>query len=276
MSRILFATDLSPYADRALDRAAMLAASRGSTLVVLNVVSDELMSGPAGEAASQAALAALRDYVAEAALPESLVVEPMVRRGEPGAGIVQAAHETDSELVVLGGAHADMLVQLFRRSLMRHVVRHAPCPVLVVHRRARRDYRRVLVASDLSLPSRRALEFALHFLPGTEMTVVHAGHSAKPPLGADDVKLQLDDMLTASLTRLTAEGRPAPAAITSVHEVGSARTVIPEVAARLSADVAVLGTLGLTGAASLLLGSTAEGLLTALTCDVLVVRPQER
>ena len=175
---------------------------------------------------------------------------------------------------MLGGAHADLLERLFRRSVMHHVVRHAPCPVLVVHRRPNRPYRRVVIATDLSMPSRRALEFALRFLPGTEMTVVHASLLGTRALGADDVTLQLDDLVTASLARLAAEGLPAPASINAITEKGGPREIVPAAAARLGAELVVVGTLGLTGAANLLLGSTAEALLGTLTSDVLAVRPQ--
>ena len=68
MTGLLLATDLSPHADRALDRAALLAAGHGNTLHVLHVVARDLRSGPAYEAAVAAASGQLDRDIAEAGL----------------------------------------------------------------------------------------------------------------------------------------------------------------------------------------------------------------
>lgn len=277
MSAILLATDLSPHADRAMARAALLAKASGDALDVLHVVSRDLMSGPQYEAALAQATEALRDELAEAGLPDGLAVTPLPRGGEVGGAIVQAAKEQGSRIVVLAAPHSDLLVQIFRASVLHKVVRHAPCPVLVVRRRARQDYRRILVAVDLSQPSRKALELALRLLPNEAMaqvalTVVNARTTASPPTEAAEQRARVDDMLAASLGRLAAEGRAVPASTEIVMEAGAPMAVVAAVAARSKAELVVVGTMGLTGAANLLLGSTAEALLATLPCDVLAVR----
>ena len=183
-------------------------------------------------------------------------------------------------MVVLSAPHADLLVQMFRGSVQNRVVRAAPCPVLVVRRRARRDYGRIVVAMDLSQPSRRALEVALRLLPGAamarvELGVVHAGFVDAPPAQVREQQARVDDMVAGALARLAAEGRTAPGHVTTVIAAGDAVTVIGAAVAARRAELAVVGTMGLTGAANLLLGSTAEALLGTLPCDVLAVRPQE-
>jgi nucleotide-binding universal stress UspA family protein len=276
MPTILLATDLTAHGDRALDRAALLAAGRGAGLSLVHVVSRELRSEAAMQAALAEGNAALGRYVADAELPAGLAVDLKAVAGEPDEAIVRAAREAGAETVVLGGANADLLERLFRRNVMKQVVRNATCPVLVVHRRAKHPYRRVLVATDLSLPARRAFEVALRSFPGCEITLLHVSRTDTPALGADDVRLQLDDLVTASLARLAAEGGAAPAKVTPVIETGSARDVVPAAVARLDIELAVVGTLGLGGAAGLLLGSTAESLIAALRCDVLAVKDQAR
>lgn len=274
MPTILLATDLTAHGDRALARAALLAAGRKAGLALVHVVGRELRN----EAAMQAALAeggeALARYVAEAELPDGLAVDARAVAGEPDTAIVQAAGEVGAEMVVLGGANADLLERLFRRNVVHQVVRNAPCPVLVVHRRALRPYRRVLVATDLSLPARRAFELALRSFPGCEITLFHVARTDTPAMGADDVRLQLDDMVTAGLARLSAEGAPAPASVTPLVETGTARDLIAAAVERLEIELAVVGTLGLGGVAGVLLGGTAEALIGALRCDVLAVKDQ--
>lgn len=272
MAHILLATDLTPFADRALDRAVLLAGPAGR-LDMVYTVSNELLSGAATAAALTEGRAALARYIADANLPAGLEVVTTVVAGEAGTAIVAAAHTSGCALVVLGAPYADLLVRLFRRSVVNHTVRHAPCPVLVVRGRARQDYRRVLVAIDLSLPARRALEFALRFLPGADISMVHARrYGSAATLPSDNTQMQLDDLATASLARLAAEGLPPPNSITNSIEFGAPAEMIVAAASRLAVDVAVVGTLGLTGASNLLLGSTAEALIDALACDVLAVR----
>lgn len=277
MPAILLATDLSPHADRALARAALMAQGHGEGLTVLHAVGPELRSGPGLEAALAAAREQLGEDLAEAGLPAGLAVTPLARAGEAGPAIVAAAKETGSRMVVLAAPHADLLVEIFRRSVLHHVVRHAPCPALVVRRRARQPYRRIVVGVDLSQPSRRALETALRLLPDeamaqAELTVVNARIGSLPPAEVAEQRARVEDMLTAALARLAAEGRQPPASAQAVSEAGTPEAVLTAEAKRRRAELAVVGTLGLTGAANLLLGSTAETLLATLPCDVLAVR----
>lgn len=277
MTTILLATDLSPQADRALARAALLAQSRGEGLAVLHAVGQELRTGPAQAAALAAAEGHLADDLAEAGLPAALAVTRLVRAGEAGPAIVAAAKEAGSSLVVLAAPRADLLVEMFRRSVLHHAVRHAPCPVLVVRRRAPAAWRRIVVGVDLSQPSRRALEATLRLLPAAEMaqvalTVVNARVGTLPPSELAEQRARVEDMLTAALARLATEGRPAPGSVETVIGAGTPEAVLLAEAQRRRAELVVVGTLGLTGAANLLLGSTAETLLATLPCDVLAVK----
>lgn len=54
---------------------------------------------------------------------------------------------------------------------------------------------------------------------------------------------------------------------------GSAKTVIPEMATQLKADLVVMGTVARTGIAGLLVGNTADTILEQLRCSVLALKP---
>jgi nucleotide-binding universal stress UspA family protein len=54
---------------------------------------------------------------------------------------------------------------------------------------------------------------------------------------------------------------------------GDPRSVVLAAAARLEADVLAVGTHGRAGIAHALVGSVAEWVITAATCDVLIARP---
>jgi universal stress protein E len=61
----------------------------------------------------------------------------------------------------------------------------------------------------------------------------------------------------------------------AVHiETGNPVTVLPRLARRLRADVVVMGAVSRSGLDRLLIGSTAERVIDALPCDVLIVKPQ--
>ncbi len=49
--------------------------------------------------------------------------------------------------------------------------------------------------------------------------------------------------------------------------------MIPELADELDADLVVMGTVGRTGIAGLLIGNTAETILERIGCSVLAIKP---
>jgi nucleotide-binding universal stress UspA family protein len=55
---------------------------------------------------------------------------------------------------------------------------------------------------------------------------------------------------------------------------GYARHVIPELAAELTVDLVVMGTVSRTGIAGLIIGNTAEVILNNIECAVLAVKPE--
>jgi len=78
-----------------------------------------------------AAHATAEDAATHAAerLPDA---EVDVEDGQPGTIICRFAAEHDSDVIVLGSHDRSFWTRLFDPSVGRHVVDHAPCPVLVV------------------------------------------------------------------------------------------------------------------------------------------------
>jgi len=54
---------------------------------------------------------------------------------------------------------------------------------------------------------------------------------------------------------------------------GNASQLLPEIAEKQAIDLVVMGTVGRSGIAGLIIGNTAESVLSQLTCSVLVVKP---
>ncbi len=61
-------------------------------------------------------------------------VEGRVEHGDVGPTICQVATDEDADLIVLGTHDRSTWSRLWFGSVSDHVVRHAPCPVLVVRR----------------------------------------------------------------------------------------------------------------------------------------------
>jgi nucleotide-binding universal stress UspA family protein len=59
-------------------------------------------------------------------------VDRAVVVGSPGDVIVQVAQTIGADLVVVGGKGLGMFGRLLLGSVSEHVLRHAPCPVLLV------------------------------------------------------------------------------------------------------------------------------------------------
>jgi nucleotide-binding universal stress UspA family protein len=69
------------------------------------------------------------------ALGSRVRVNSTVRLGNPKHEIIQTAKETNTDLIVMGMHGRSGLARLLTGSTTEHVVRHAPCPVLVVRER---------------------------------------------------------------------------------------------------------------------------------------------
>jgi nucleotide-binding universal stress UspA family protein len=63
--------------------------------------------------------------------------EPMTARllhdDDPAAALCRLAEEQAADVLVIGASEKNVLQRIFEGSVMRKVVKHAPCPVLVVH-----------------------------------------------------------------------------------------------------------------------------------------------
>lgn len=125
----------------------------------------------------------------------------------------------------------------------------------------------VVAAVDLSRASEPVFEAAVHVAHGEPDTTIHLLHVRRPaePTTPSDA----EGALAAWVSRLPDGGaRLALHAVTS-SDVADA---IVRTAARLDADVVLVGTHGRTGVARALRGSVAETVVRTASCTVRVVR----
>jgi universal stress protein A len=145
---ILCATDFSSEAEHALQYGATLALETGGRLTVLHVcqqpdyirpdlsVALEKGAGHAGESFREYSERDARRRSAElvALLPTALVERTRVQTlfGNPAQSIIEYAEHNRCDLIVMGTHGWTKIAHFVLGSVAERVVRHAPCPVLIV------------------------------------------------------------------------------------------------------------------------------------------------
>ena len=135
--RILYATDGSPAALSALRHALDLAQTYGAELILVHVFRhiEEFGKSPyfsemeedrkgVGETVIGQAMAELRDSGV------TVHIEPC--EGQPAEAIINVAAVRNCDLIVIGSRGLGTFQGLLLGSVSDRVVRHAPCPVLIV------------------------------------------------------------------------------------------------------------------------------------------------
>jgi len=278
--RILIASDLTPYADRAFDRAVILAEQNRAVVRLIHSVETEGLTQEYLNSAIRDAESYLEREARESGLDKFSDASVNVVHGSAETAITEEAKVFRADLIVLGLTHDKSLVGMVRGTTIDQVVRRASGPVLVVKTRARRPYVRITVAIDLAEPSRAALDFVLRAFPDAKISIIHVTEPASEGLASDELRSaslakqrqQVVDMVTAkflAVGRSVSETGESPI----IHfKDGIAVNVLPEQISKLDPDLVVMGTYGRTGIANLVLGSVAETLLDILRRDMLVVR----
>ena len=139
LNRILVPTDFSEESKKAFVYAAALAEQFNASLSVLFVLEmAPFMSGFETmplvldtSAAMSSARRELSNWI-QAQVPGTIPATPLVREGQGYAQIVEVARTEKIDLIVISTHGYTGLKHVLMGSTAERVVRHAPCPVLVV------------------------------------------------------------------------------------------------------------------------------------------------
>jgi nucleotide-binding universal stress UspA family protein len=292
--RILVATDLSEAADEALRQAHEWALAAGASFEVCHIVANPMRSNPLFPQRSATQATEFTDLMERAQVVvgtrvatitgrEASAVTTLVDDGVPYARVVQLAEDRHVDVLVVGSHGYTGLRQALLGSVADKIVRYAHCAVLVARPQPTRTHA-VVAASDFSDPAYPALEAGAQEAKrrGGKLTMMHCleGETAiVDPMGgimgvgvatrAPEVTAQLKknarEKLHEAFVHFGAEGE-------SLVVEGNAARAIVHAAETHAAELVCLGTHGRTGLRRLLLGSTAELVVKAAPCSVLVVR----
>jgi nucleotide-binding universal stress UspA family protein len=281
--RILVPTDRSDPARRALEQAADLATQYGATVTVLHVVDTRELDR--GEDVDERTRTARTDL--DASLDDldlAVTPETAVRAGIPSEEILDYAHESGTDLLVMGTHGRTGVRRYLLGSVAEKVVRLSDVPVLTVHP-AEVDvgsvpYERILVPTDGSDGAGAAVDCATD-LATTYGAALHAVSVVDTGAMATDVQF---DVIADQLQAYAADAVEAVADAASEAGVEETETAVlegrPYDAIRTYVDEAdidlvVMGTHGRSGIDRYLLGSVAEKLVRTATVPVLTVRMSE-
>lgn len=132
--RILVPTDFSEVTRVTLERARALADPARTELHVLHAAPNPGLSLPGGDEAERRSqeLRERLERIAQPAALDGLAIVCVARMGKPWMEIVTYAREAQIDLIVMGTHGRTGLVHAVMGSVVEQVVRHAPCPVLIV------------------------------------------------------------------------------------------------------------------------------------------------
>lgn len=134
---LLLATDLSPASEAATERALDLARRLGSGILAVSVIDPGTLRLPGGRFGARIdQVRASREREAQVLVRRGrelgVPVTFLIWQGDPGEVIVEAARSEGVEMIVIGSHGRRGVERALLGSVSDHVVRHAPCPVLVV------------------------------------------------------------------------------------------------------------------------------------------------
>lgn len=283
LTSILVATDFSRNAQLAVARAARIAVHAGGRLDIVHVarpISRSLMAWLRSEPVAAAALDTTQRKL-DAAVAHAIELGADARghlvSGEAIASLEATSRRLKSGLVVLGAHGAHAIRDRLLGTTAERLIERLPCDALVVRRRERAAYRRLLVCVDTSPAASRALGRALELGPGA---TVHVLHAFEPPL---------DGILRGSNLRRLAEDHSRNERLRVRKDLmaflgdagfdvdalridlkkGYAPRVIERAAKHLAPDLIAIGHHS-SALAQVFLGSVAKHVLRSSACDVLI------
>jgi nucleotide-binding universal stress UspA family protein len=284
--KILFPTDFSPNAHRALAHAIRLADFDGGEVIVQHVVGDYFEKHP-----HWATLFGIHEmqkfmdgYVAvhmEKILPKdtgNVRIRTEISKGKPAEEIAALAEREFVDLVVMGSA---------KGVITNKVIRMTNRPVLAVSATqpnpdevGLQKVTKILVATDFSDHSKRVVEYAFDLKRIFDATiymlyVIETSHAIEWAIKQGHFVHALDKMrewAEHQLVNLTPDEFIKDPNVVRLVETGSPSEAIADVAFEVGADLTILGTHEYGTIRQHLIGTTTDKLLTKISTPILTVK----
>lgn len=290
-SHLVAAVDFTPSCLNALRQAVRMAVPTKARLTVVHVM-DEFLVHELKKALStdQASIrsewqAKLKKFVddAELGLPD---VQVEVRIGHPFTELVEACKADGADLLVMG-VKGSRLDPHRVGVIASKCVRKAPVDVLLVREDAWGSFKQLATCVDFSENSSKAVGRALQiaalekasvsclyvYQSALAMSVDYGGIVAPLPVPGDNVTLEQWKSELNAFVKPLVDAHPSVPVATNVLERINIREAILDHVNETHADLVVLGTRGKNGLREMLIGTTAEKIVSHAPCSILAVKP---
>lgn len=295
-TKIVLATDGSEAAELAATTAADLARSTSSELHAVIIFQEAAYVHPYYEVRLPRVAEHLRQQSQEEiqkVLDEQVeriresgteVAEAHLRTGEPDVEIVALAEKLGAGLIVLGSRGLGGVRRALMGSVADSVVRHAHCPVMVVHGDPVAFPTRILLAADGSKEVQLALKTAVDLAASTDselhvVVVEELAYAYDAPAVKSSTSgffIEANKRAREQLDAELEEVRSAGGEVAKAHlRVGKAAREIVALAEDIEAGLIVTGSRGREGIRRALMGSVSDSVARHAHCAVMVVRPHE-
>lgn len=288
ITSVVAATDFSAAGERAALRGALVAEQLGAELHLLHVVHpldlypELLLSFPSQadeyERLQQASGREKLDTLAATLRKDfSIQVQTAMRVGLAYVQIAGYAKHHAAGVVVAGSRGESTWLDLLLGSTVSRLLRVATCPILITRNAAVAPYQQAIAAVDFTSGSAAVLALANTLAPDASIELLHIFNLVQEArmrkVGLDDARLQnyRNDALTHVETQLDEMlAELGEERITRKVLTGYPPEEICTHAAKLHADLIVLGRQGRSGVQEFMLGSVSKDVVGRADCDVLL------
>jgi universal stress protein E len=287
--------ELTPPSKEALRRAIWLAAHTDGELTIFSaldvsahaqaVLQEELNHEP-GDLEREAC--EILERFVEQAKTEGVTVRQKLAFGCPWEQICQQVLEEKHDLVVVGTRDLGQIGRILFGSTGMKLLRNCPCPVWVTRPDPNWDDLNILVPSDFSDISLEALRIAVNGgqLVDTRLHLLHALEGQiGPPAWFGRVQRQIVEQYIVTQREEAKSRLHEQLALTDyrtlqhgvqVHVVeGPPDEAILQAIDDFQIDLVVMGTSARSGLSNLVLGNTAERLISHMKCSVIAVKQSD-
>jgi nucleotide-binding universal stress UspA family protein len=289
ITKILCPVDFFPASDAAFDHAVSLAANYDARVHLLHVITPLLPTAYEYAIDTAAIMDSLEKNAAEElgklaarAREAGVFVDTEIRIGDVYDEIKHAIEDERPELLVMGTHGRRGVERWFMGSTTEKMLRHSPVPMLTISSTGEKvtttpRFHRILVTTDFSdgTPDALAYAFSVAQENDARITLLHVIHDA-----AADVSGKYRDSLVKGVEKQLADLVPPEARnwcdVVTCVETGVPYRIILRTLEDEKVDLLVMNIHGKGMLDRALLGSTAERVVRAASCPVMLIPPMKR
>jgi len=199
-----------------------------------------------------------------------------VVKGEAFERIIQAAVDENCSLIIMGRRGLHRVERMLMGSVTAKVIVHSDADILVIPRDAEIGWNNIIVATDGSANSEKALAKAVDLgkthrgrITGVTVVNMHPEHYADAAGVIDKLDEKANMILSEAVLRADADGVELETSL--LH--GNPAAEITNYAKEHDGGIIFVGSRGLSGLKKIFMGSVAEKVIGLAPCAVFVTRP---